>query len=75
MKKLSDAKHSEADEDLEPEHRFDYRKARPNRFAPEAKRIVLLDADVAEVFTEPEQVNAVLRALIATMPRPATRLK
>ena len=30
---------------------------------------MLLDPDVAEVFTSPESVNAVLRALIATMPR------
>ena len=61
------------DEDMQPEYRFDYSKARPNRFAPDAIRIVLLDRDVAEVFTEPEQVNAVLRALIATMPKPALR--
>jgi len=59
---------------LRPEYRFDYSKARPNRFAREAaRRIVLLDAEVAEVFTEPEQVNADLRALIATMPMAATR--
>jgi len=31
-------------------------------------RIVLLDPDVAEVFTTPESVNSVLRALLATMP-------
>jgi hypothetical protein len=28
----------------------------------------MLDPDIAEVFTTPESVNAVLRALISTMP-------
>ncbi len=71
---MSSKKDHVSEEDLLPEYRFDYSKARPNRFAREAgKRMVLLDADVAEVFTEPEQVNAVLRALIATMPKGAAR--
>ena len=59
-------------EELLPEYRFDYSKARPNRFARQSKscsREVLLDPDVAEVFTTPESVNSVLRALIATMPK------
>jgi hypothetical protein len=59
-------------DDMLAEYRFDYRKARPNRFAARAKqgsRVVVLDPDVAEVFATPESVNAVLRALIGTMPR------
>jgi hypothetical protein len=59
------------DQDMLPEYRFDYRKARPNRFAARMKpgtRAVVLDPDVAEVFSTPESVNAVLRALIETMP-------
>jgi hypothetical protein len=58
-------------DDLLPEYNLDYRKARPNRFALEAgegPRTVTLDPDVAEVFTTSESVNAVLRALIVTMP-------
>jgi hypothetical protein len=62
---------------LRAEYRFDYTKAKPNRFAqrtqPEAVAI-LLDPDVARVFKSAESVNAVLRALVATMPvrhRPA----
>ncbi len=57
--------------DMLPNYRFDYSKARPNRFAARYKtgsRVVLLDPDVAEVFTTPESVNSVLRALLATMP-------
>ena len=54
------------------EYRFDYQKAKPNRFAnrSEAKRLntVVLDEDVARVFTTPEAVNKVLRALIESMP-------
>lgn len=65
-----------ADDDMLPEYHFDYSKARPNRFATERKpgsRIVVLDPDIAEVFTTPESVNAVLRALIATMPKTACK--
>lgn len=58
-------------DELRPEYHFDYRKAKPNRFAgrAEGKRVVVvLDADVAKVFRSPDDVNAVLRALIKTMP-------
>jgi hypothetical protein len=61
-----------SDDDLLPEYSFNYQKAKPNRFAnrSEAKRlnIVVLDEDVARVFTTPEAVNKVLRALIESMP-------
>ncbi len=58
-------------DDLQPEYKFDYSKARPNRFArriTEDNVIVVLDSDVAQVFTSAEAVNAVLRALIQNMP-------
>ena len=53
-------------DDLLPEYRFDYRKARRNRFAPPGEavtRSVVLDPEVAEVFPESDSVNAVLRPL------------
>jgi hypothetical protein len=56
---------------LQPEYRFDYTKAKPNRFAEGAlpgSVAVLLEPDVARVFKSAESVNAVLRALVATMP-------
>ena len=59
-------------EDLLAEYRFDYRKARPNRFANrvDQKRLVItLDPDVCQVFTTSESVNSVLRALIDVMPK------
>ncbi len=59
-------------DDLQPEYAFDYRQARPNRFAAalqQGRLIVVLEPDIAEVFTTPESVTAVLRALIATMPK------
>ncbi len=62
----------EPDKDMLPEYRFDYSKARPNRFAARLERgsrAVVLDPDVAAVFSTPESVNAVLRALIETMPQ------
>jgi hypothetical protein len=58
-------------DELAPEYRFDYRKAKPNRFAKRTRPesiAVLLDPDVAEVFETGRAVNAVLRALITTMP-------
>ena len=69
--KIIDATSSARDE-LLPEYRFDYRKARPNRFADrvDQKRLVItLDPDVCKVFTTSESVNSVLRALIEVMPK------
>jgi hypothetical protein len=60
-----------AQDDMRAEYDFDYRKARRNRFADRADQtrvVVFLDPDVSEVFTTSESVNAVLRALIDTMP-------
>jgi len=60
----------QADE-LRPEYRFDYRKARPNRFADEASHeciVVELEPDVSKVFSDSESVNRALRALISAMP-------
>ena len=62
-----------ASDDVRPEYRFDYRKARPNRFAArmgQTPMVVLVDPDIAEVFTTPESVNHALRALIKAMPKP-----
>jgi len=76
MKKTSPSKtRPTASDDMRPEYDFDYRKARPNRFAARKKDrlIVVLDPDVSKVFTTPESVNTVLRALIATMPQSAKR--
>jgi len=72
MKKTSTSSDTSRDTDIKAEYRFDYTKARPNRFAPripEGSRVVVLDPDIAKVFTSPDSVNAVLRALIATMPK------
>lgn len=68
MKKTNKAE-TKIDE-LKEEYQFDYRKAKPNRFAdrPKENCVVILDPDIAEVFTTPESVNDVLRALITTMP-------
>lgn len=73
MKKAASTSRMDLEDDLLPEYKLDYRKAQPNRFAARLNTEgleVVLDPDVSEVFTNPESVNAVLRALIATMPRP-----
>jgi hypothetical protein len=75
MKKNASKKLANQSDELQAEYRFDYRKAKRNRFASQMQpgnKVVVLDPDVASVFTTPEQVNAVLRALIDTMPQPAT---
>jgi len=72
MKKANSPKRGAAMiRELRPEYRFDYRKAKPNRFAgqpDEGRVVVVLDPDVSEVFHTPDSVNEVLRALIKTMP-------
>jgi hypothetical protein len=73
MKKASarKSKHAASDE-LRDEYRFDYSKAKPNRFASrldQSRVVVALDPDVSEVFTTPEAVNKALRALIEAVPK------
>jgi hypothetical protein len=71
MKKTPAKKKPRVENELQAEYRFDYRKAKPNRFAAgfqRGSRVVVLDADVAQVFKTPESVNSVLRALLETMP-------
>ena len=53
-------------EEMKSEYRFDYSKARPNRFAEEynrTQRTVILDSDVAADFPSSEAVNEALRFL------------
>jgi hypothetical protein len=77
MKKTPTSKSRKAGADeMLPEYQFDYSKAKPNRFANRAKEnrlVVILDPDVAAVFTTPESVNKVLRALITALPVTAQR--
>ena len=54
------------------EYRFDYRKARPNRFASKMKDktvVVVLDPDVASVFRSSESVNTLLRSVLSALPQ------
>ena len=62
--------------DMRVEYRFDYRKARPNRFAAQMKGstvAVVLDPDVASVFQTSEAVNSLLRSVISALPREVRR--
>ena len=72
MKKASSTKPDrDVATELREEYHFDYRKAKPNRFASrvdKARIVIALEPDVADVFTTAESVNEVLRALIHTMP-------
>jgi hypothetical protein len=60
------------DDNLLPEYDFDYSKVKPNRFAARVNKpllkVVVLDEDVAQVFTIPRPVNKLLRGLIELMP-------
>lgn len=73
MKKTLFNESSNSEDELLPEYRFDYKKAKPNRFANRSGKqqmtVVVLDEDVARIFSTPEAVNKVLRALIEAMPQ------
>jgi hypothetical protein len=59
-------------DELRPEYKFDYGKAKPNRSAAKLKqggRMIVLEPEVAKVFQNSREVNAVLKALLKTMPK------
>jgi uncharacterized protein (DUF4415 family) len=67
-------------ESMRPEYRFDYSRAKPNRFAARMTRpvvAIVLDSDVAAVFKSSTKVNAQLRSAIAARKRrkPATKAR
>jgi hypothetical protein len=72
MKPTSSSKRTnKAVKEMRPEYHFDCGRAKPNRFAGRLEQdalVVVLDPDVAEVFTTSEAVNTALRALIGAMP-------
>jgi len=55
MNKMSFEHPSNSEDELLPEYQFDYKKAKPNRFANRSGKpkltVVVLDEDVAEVFS------------------------
>jgi hypothetical protein len=73
MKKTSSSKRrATGNQKMRAEYRFDYKQARPNRFAGQVHKqqlVVLIDKDVSEVFTTPESVNKALRAVMSAMPK------
>ncbi len=76
MKKTSTrrGKRPATQDEMRREYRFDYRKARPNRFARlmrDRRVAVVLDPDVASVFRSSESVNTLLRSVISVFPKQA----
>ena len=71
-KKASSSPH---EDDLRAEYRFDYRRAKPNRFAQRfsSSVAVVLDPDVASIFRTSESVNELLRSVLAALPKTARR--
>ncbi len=72
MKTPAKASSTGRSRDLRSEYRFDYSKARPNRFAGRPRVqpvVVVLAPDVAKVFKDGESVNAVLRSIVKALPR------
>lgn len=57
--------------DLRLEYKYDYTKAKANRFAERMadRTVVVLDPDVAEVFATPDSANEASRALISAVPK------
>jgi len=75
MKKAHNiGRHAGEADPLQPEYAFDYRKARPNRFASrlaDGSMVVVLEPRIAKAFHSPREVNNLLRALAAAMPKTA----
>jgi hypothetical protein len=73
MNKMPFNESQNSEKELLAEYQFDYKKAKPNRFAAQSGKqllkVVVLDEDVAQVFTTSESVNKVLRALMESMPQ------
>lgn len=70
-KKTSPEKRQSVRNIMRKEYRFDYSRAKPNRFAErmsEGAVAVVLEPDVAAVFKSSKTVNALLRSVIAAMP-------
>jgi len=70
-------KHQPLRNTMRKEYRFDYRRAKPNRFAEKMSEgvvVVILEPDVAAVFKSSEAVNALLRSVIAAMPESKQQL-
>ena len=63
-------RNEDLEDDLRPEYDFDYSKAKPNPYADRAMRrkAIILEKDLAEIFTTSEQVNRALRALVEAVP-------
>jgi hypothetical protein len=78
MRKISARKkHQTLRDTMRKEYRFDYSRAKPNRFAEKMSRgvvAVVLEPDVAAVFKSSEAVNALLRSVIAALPDPKPHL-
>ena len=71
MKKTPANKSRKKVEEMSTAYSFDYKKAKPNRFASrmdDSPLVVVLDPDVAKVFTSAEDVNRALRAIISAKP-------
>ena len=65
-----------AGNELKREYRFDYRKSKSNRFAGRLHRdavVIVLDSDVAAVFSDGKRVNSLLRATIAAVEKRSSR--
>lgn len=79
IRKQTDSQSNEKTNQMEEHYSFDYRKAKPNRFAAQVSSdqlMVVLDPDVAAIFPTSEAVNETLRVLaaaLAQLPNPPRR--
>jgi hypothetical protein len=61
---------------MRAEYRFDYGNAKSNPYAARLGKdtvTIVLDPDVAAVFTSSESVNGLLRSVIAALPKRTAR--
>jgi hypothetical protein len=57
------------DDDLLPEYKIDYTKAKKNPYYRKNRTFVEIDEDIANIFQSPENINNILRAIANSFPR------
>lgn len=70
MKEPTDETMVGNEDDLRDHYDFDYRKAKPNRFARQIQQdslMIVLDPDVAMIFPTAKSVNDTLRAIAVAL--------
>jgi hypothetical protein len=56
-------------DDLKPEYDIDYSQVKRNPYYKKNRVFIEIDADIAETFKTPENINKVLKAIVNSLPK------